>query len=185
MEIIQGNNNILSELIALANRVRDNLNKGEKPGDIENNLKESGEYNNVTIISVVEKANITFNAKTQNGPNVGDVNSHRDSLIDPEGNNIGTMIGSGWKIATLADDSVVSWYHETAETLRGNIEISGVWNSSAIWAGEWQSLFAAGVSGEVMGKIGVRQIFQAIPREKYLTLIVLLPIDQIKSFSIN
>jgi len=185
MEIIQGNNNVLSELITLANRVRDNLNKGDKSEAIEKMLARNGEYNNVTVISVVEEAHIKSNAKSQDGPNIGDVNSHRDILIDAEGNNIGTMTGNGWKITTLADDSVVSWYHETAETLLGNIEISGVWNSSAIWAGQWQSLFAAGVSGSVMGKIGVRQIYQAVPRKKYLTLIILLPLDQIKSFSMN
>ncbi|MEX5715760.1 FAD-dependent oxidoreductase [Serratia ureilytica] len=80
---------------------------------------------------------------------------------------------------------MVSWYHETAETPLGRIETAGIWNSSAIWAGQWQSLFAAGVSGDVMGKIGVRQLYQDIPREKYLTLIVLLPLDQIKSLIKN
>ncbi|MFI8417081.1 allene oxide cyclase barrel-like domain-containing protein [Serratia sp. NPDC078593] len=181
MEIMQGNNNVLSELIMLANNIRQQLFAGRQSVDIERELKEKEGYHNITIISVVERANITFNAKTESGPNVGDANSHTDQLVDERGQDFGTMTGSGWKIAALTDGSVVSWYHETAETPLGNIETAGIWNSSAIWAGQWQSLFAAGVSGDVMGKIGVRQIYQDIPREKYLTLIVLLPIDQVKS----
>ncbi|AYO38124.1 MULTISPECIES: allene oxide cyclase barrel-like domain-containing protein [Serratia] len=181
MEIIQGNNNVLSELITIGDQVRQKILSGNKPADIELALQKNEGYNNVTVISAIEMANITFNAKTKSGPNVGDANSHTDQLFDEEGRDLGTMTGSGWKIASLADGSVVSWYHETAETPLGRIETSGIWNSSAIWAGQWQSLFAAGVSGDVMGKIGVRQIYQDIPREKYLTLIVLLPIDQIKS----
>lgn len=181
MEIIQGNNNVLSELITLGNQVRGKILGGKKSAEIERVLEKETGYKNVTVISVVEIANIKFNAKTESGPNVGDANSHIDQLLDEQGHNIGIMTGSGWKIASLADGSVLSWYHETAETPLGNIETAGIWNSSAIWSGEWQSLFAAGISGDVMGKIGVRQIYQDIPREKYLTLIVLVPVDQIKS----
>ncbi|AUO04345.1 hypothetical protein C0558_22140 [Serratia marcescens] len=181
MEIIQGNNNVLSELIALGDYVRQLISSGKEGNDIEHILATKDGYNNATVLSVIEMANITFKAKADNVPNVGDANSHIDRLVDKQGHDIGTMKGQGWKIASLPDDSVVSWYHETAETPLGRIETAGIWNSSAIWAGQWQSLFAAGVSGDVMGKIGVRQLYQDIPREKYLTLIVLLPLDQIKS----
>ncbi|MGP0854664.1 allene oxide cyclase barrel-like domain-containing protein [Serratia sp. CY84636] len=181
MEIIQGNNNVLSELITLGDYVRELIGSGKSTAEIERVLASKDGYKNVTILSVIEMANITFNAKTNNAPNVGDANSHTDLLVDQQGRDIGTMKGQGWKIASLSDDSVISWYHEAAETPLGRIETAGIWNSSAIWAGQWQSLFAAGVSGDVMGKIGVRQLYQDIPREKYLTLIVLLPLDQIKS----
>ncbi|CAI1667415.1 Uncharacterised protein [Serratia marcescens] len=181
MEIIQGNNNVLSELIMLGDYVRELIGSGKSTAEIERVLASKDGYKNVTILSVIEMANITFKAKTNNAPNVGDANSHTDLLVDQQGRDIGTMKGQGWKIASLPDDSVISWYHETAETPLGRIETAGIWNSSAIWAGQWQSLFAAGVSGDVMGKIGVRQLYQDIPREKYLTLIVLLPLDQIKS----
>ncbi|HIB1631528.1 TPA: allene oxide cyclase barrel-like domain-containing protein [Salmonella enterica subsp. enterica serovar Muenchen] len=180
MEIIQGNN-ILSELILLGDYVRQLIKKGRQIAEIENDLKKEKGYENVTIFYVIEMANIKFKAKANDSPNVGDVNSHADILVDYQGHNIGTMNGQGWKIASLPDNSVVSWYHETAETPQGRIEIAGVWNSSAIWAGKWQSLFAAGVSGDVMGKIGIRQIYQDIPRKRYLTLMVLLPLEQIQN----
>lgn len=183
MEIIQGNNNVLSELIMLANWVRAELDKGLAVSDIEKTLASNKGYKNATVISVTEMANINFNAKTQNGPTVGDANSHVDQFIDDQGKSAGTMTGSGWKIAALADDSVVSYYHETAETPQGRIETSGIWNSSAIWASQWQSLLAVGVSGDVMGKVGVRQLYQEIPREKYRTLLVLVPLDQIKTLT--
>ncbi|OKB68341.1 hypothetical protein BHU62_02405 [Serratia marcescens] len=181
MEIIQGNNNVLSELITLGDYVRQLMNASKDATEVERILESNDGYKNVTVFSVIEMANITFKAKTDNAPNVGDANSHTDLLVDKQGRDVGTMKGQGWKIASLPDDSVVSWYHETAETPLGRIETAGIWNSSAIWAGQWQSLFAAGVSGDVMGKIGVRQLYQDIPREKYLTLIVLVPLDQIKS----
>lgn len=183
MEIIQGNNNVLSELIALANWVRAEIDKGISASEVEKLLVLNKGYKNTTVISVVEMANINFNAKTKNGPTVGDANSHVDQLIDNQGASVGTMTGSGWKIASLADSSVVSYYHETAETPQGRIETSGIWNSSAIWASQWQSLLAVGVSGDVMGKVGVRQLYQEIPREKYRTLLVLVPLDQIKSLN--
>ncbi|WJV63931.1 hypothetical protein PCO86_08070 [Pectobacteriaceae bacterium CE70] len=185
MEIIQGNNNVLSELITLANWVRAEIDKGIAPGEIKIKIFKERGYSDVSIISVTEIANINFNAKNTHGPSVGDQNSHTDFFIDHKGHHAGTITGSGWKIAELANNSVVSYYHETAETLLGRIETSGVWNSSAIWAREWQSLLAVGVSGELMGKIGVRQLFQEVPREKYFTLIVLVPINQIKSSLCN
>lgn len=181
MEIIQGNNNVLSELISLTNWVREEIEKGAGINDIERDLALNHQYGNVTIVNVTEMANINFNAKTKSGPTVGDANSHVDQFIDESGNQVGSMTGSGWKIAALPDNSVVSYYHETAETAVGRIETSGIWNSSAIWASQWQSLLAVGVSGDVMGKIGIRQLFQEIPREKYRTLIVLVPLNQIKS----
>ncbi|MCS3605642.1 allene oxide cyclase barrel-like domain-containing protein [Erwinia rhapontici] len=183
MEIIQGNNNVLSELIALANWVRAEIEQGSSVTEVEHSLAENKGYANATVISVVEMANIHFNAKTNSGPTVGDANSHVDHFIDERGELAGTMTGSGWKIAALADNSVVSYYHETAETPQGRIETSGIWNSSAIWASQWQSLLAVGVSGDVMGKVGVRQLYQEVPREKYRTLLVLVPLDQIKKLT--
>lgn len=184
MEIFQ-DNNILSELIVLGNNVRQLIEDGKDIAEIENVLEINNGYKHVTVLYVTEIANIKFKAKTNSSPSIGDVNSHTDLLVDYQGNNIGTMSGQGWKIASLPDNSVISWYHETAETPKGKIETAGIWNSSAIWAGKWQSLFAAGVSGDVMGKIGVRQIYQDIPRKKYLTLIVLLPLAQIRSLTKN
>lgn len=181
MEIIQGNNNVLSELIALASWVRAEIGKGFSVSQVEGLLASNKGYANATVMSVVEMANINFNAKTKNGPTVGDANSHMDHFIDDRGEPAGTITGSGWKIAALADNSVVSYYHETAETPQGRIETSGIWNSSAIWASQWQSLLAVGVSGNVMGKVGVRQLYQEIPREKYRSLLVLVPLDQIKT----
>lgn len=184
MEMLQGNNDILSELITLANSVRAELDKGVNSETIKINLQEEQGYLNVSIISATEMANISFNAQDNLRPTVGDHNSHADILNDQQGYRIGTISGSGWKIAGLADDSVVSYYRETAETPLGRIETSGVWNSSAIWARQWQSLLAVGVNGDVMGKIGVRQLFQEVPRERYFSLFVLVPLSEIKCLSL-
>jgi hypothetical protein len=184
MEIIQGTNSVLSELITLANEVRAELDKGVDIESIKSNLEKKQGYLNVSIISATEEANIRFNARNNYEPTIGDHNSHTDVLFDKQGERSGTINGSGWKIAGLADNSVVSYYRETAETPLGCIETSGIWNSSAIWARQWQSLLAVGISGDVMGKLGVRQLFQEIPREKYFTLFVLVPINEIKSLSL-
>lgn len=97
MEIIQGNNNVLAELITLGDYVRELISSGKDTAEIERVLASKDGYKNVTILSVIEMANITFKAKTNNAPNVGDANSHTDLLVDQQGHDIGTMKGQGGK----------------------------------------------------------------------------------------
>lgn len=59
MEIIQGNNNVLSELIALGDYVRQLISSGKEANDIEHILATKDGYNNATVLSVIEMANIT------------------------------------------------------------------------------------------------------------------------------
>ncbi|KNB50308.1 hypothetical protein AC230_23785 [Streptomyces caatingaensis] len=124
---------------------------------------------------LAEHADIRFHvAGTPAGPTVGDHNSHTDKLADASGTVLGTITGSGWKIYERPSDGhVLSYYREEIEFADGTIQTSGWMDSTAVWAGEWQTLHAVGTGGAYLGLIGVRQIRQEIPRELFRANIVL------------
>lgn len=179
MSSIKGD--LMSCLVKLANFARIQLDSTK---NLEKTLEIVAKYighDRIVIISAFELSNIEYKAILDDRPSVGDVNSHTDLWTDDCGNEIGSVYGEGWKISKLGDD-IISYYKETANTKFGRIETSGIWNSSAIWNKKWQSLFATGVSGEVAGMIGVRQIFQELPRQHYRAFVLLIPIDKIDEY---
>jgi hypothetical protein len=169
-------NDMMSALVRLANLARTALStSGEEENARETVTKLVG-HDHVVIISALELSDIKFQAKLLDQPSVGDVNSHRDRWVDDNGHEIGNVCGEGWKIACFGQD-VISYYRETAETRLGRIEIAGMWNSTAIWQKQWQSLPAMGVSGEITGMLGVRQLYQEIPRQRYRAFVLLVPLE--------
>jgi hypothetical protein len=166
---------MMSTLVGLANLARAEIEAGASLDAAKQLIADRIGNPNVVLLSLLELSEIQFKAKAEDRPSVGDVNSHDDRWLDDQGVEIGTIRGEGWKIATLGED-IVSYYHETAETIYGRIETSGIWNSSAIWRRGWQSLFATGVSGDVTGMFGVRQLFQEVPRTRYRAFVLLIPI---------
>lgn len=175
------NGDLMSCLVKLANFARIQLDSTK---NLERTLEIVAEcigHDRIFIISAFELSNIEYKAILDDRPSVGDVNSHTDLWTDDCGNEIGSVHGEGWKISKLGDD-IISYYKETANTKFGRIETSGIWNSSAIWNKKWQSLFATGVSGDVAGMIGVRQIFQELPRQHYRAFVLLIPIEKIDEY---
>lgn len=168
-------NDLMSTLVGLANLARTKIEAGASVDEAKRLVAEQIGNPNVVILPLLELSEIKFKAKAEDRPSVGDVNSHDDRWLDDQGVEVGTIRGEGWKVATLGED-IISYYHETAETVYGRIETSGIWNSSAIWRRGWQSLFATGVSGDVTGMFGVRQLYQEVPRERYRAFVLLIPI---------
>ncbi|CAM3822690.1 allene oxide cyclase barrel-like domain-containing protein [Xenorhabdus thuongxuanensis] len=168
-------NDMMSGLVQLANLARTELETSSAPEKAREAIARCLGHDRAVIISMLELSDIKFQAKADDRPSVGDVNSHTDRWIDDDGNEVGIICGEGWKIARFGED-IISYYRETAETKLGRIEISGIWNSSAIWQKQWQSLFATGVSGEVAGMFGVRQLFQEVPRQRYRAFVLLIPL---------
>lgn len=167
---------MMSNLVGLANLARAQLNLPDGLNKARQIVAERIGTDRLVILSLLELSDIQFKAQADDRPTVGDVNSHVDRWVGDDGVEIGTISGEGWKIASLSQD-VISYYRETADTRFGRIETAGVWNSSAIWGGRWQSLLATGVTGEVTGMIGVRQLYQEVPRERYRAFVLLIPID--------
>ncbi|AGK50879.1 hypothetical protein BTI_5244 [Burkholderia thailandensis MSMB121] len=167
---------MMSSLVALANLARAQLGQPDGIETARQAVAERIGHDHMVIIPAVELCEIKFKAQADDRPSVGDVNSHNDRWVGDDGDELGTICGEGWKISRL-DDDVVSYYRETAETKFGRIETAGIWNSSAIWQGRWQSLFATGVSGEVAGMFGVRQLYQEVPRLRYRSFVLLIPIN--------
>lgn len=167
---------MMSSLVGLATLARAEMAQSGGIDKARQTLAERFGLGRVVIISAVELCEIRFKALAEDKPSVGDVNSHTDRWIDEDGAELGTVHGEGWKIASLGQE-VISYYRETATTGLGRIETSGIWNSSAIWNGRWQSLLATGVTGEVTGMFGVRQLYQEIPRERYRAFVLLIPIE--------
>ncbi|KVD82535.1 hypothetical protein WS62_23140 [Burkholderia sp. ABCPW 14] len=170
------NNDMMSTLVGLANLARVRLNEGAGMKAARQTIAERIGNENVVLIPALELCDIKFKAEADDRPSVGDVNSHTDRWIGDDGAELGTVRGEGWKIASLGQD-VISYYRETADTTLGRIETSGIWNSSAIWQSRWQSLFAAGVSAAVTGMFGVRQLYQEVPRVRYRSFVLLIPIE--------
>lgn len=128
----------------------------------------------VVRVGLAEHADIQFHAATTTGPTVGDHNSHMDRLMDAQGTAAGTITGSGWKVYQRPDDGhVLSYYREEIELPDGTAQTSGWMDSTAVWAGEWQTLHAVGTSGALLGLVGVRQIRQEKPRELFRANLVL------------
>ncbi|WP_226383252.1 allene oxide cyclase barrel-like domain-containing protein [Burkholderia mayonis] len=167
---------MMSTLVGLANLARARLNEGAGMKAARQTIAERIGNENVVLIPALELCDIKFTAEADDRPSVGDVNSHTDRWIGDDGTELGTVRGEGWKIASLGQD-VISYYRETADTTLGRIETSGIWNSSAIWQSRWQSLFAAGVSAAVTGMFGVRQLYQEVPRVRYRSFVLLIPIE--------
>lgn len=119
-----------------------------------------------------EHANISFHAASTEGPTVGDRNTHVDELFAGS-HRAGTITGSGWKVVDSADEHVWSYYSEEVVTDEGTIQTSGWMDSTVVWAGQWQTLHAVGTSGRYLGLVGVRQIRQIEPRERFQANIVL------------
>ncbi|MDF3293937.1 allene oxide cyclase barrel-like domain-containing protein [Streptomyces silvisoli] len=124
---------------------------------------------------LAENADIRIHSAASSArPTVGDRNSHSDKITDASGRVVGTITGSGWKVYERAHDGhVLSYYREEIEFADGTVQTSGWMDSTAVWAGEWQSLHAVGTGGAYLGLIGVRQIRQEIPRELFRANIIL------------
>ena len=167
---------MMSNLVSLADLARAQLDLPDGFNKARQIVAERVGTDRIVMLPLRELSDIQFKAQADDRPTVGDVNSHIDRWIGDDGVEIGTISGEGWKIASL-DKDVISYYRETADTRLGRIETAGVWNSSAIWQGRWQSLFATGVTGEVTGMIGVRQLYQEVPRERYRAFVLLIPIE--------
>ncbi|MDN7671431.1 hypothetical protein QZM22_02570 [Burkholderia oklahomensis] len=167
---------MMSTLVGFADLARARLDAGAGMETARQTIAERIGNENVVILPAIELCDIKFKARADDRPSVGDVNSHTDRWIGDDGTELGTVRGEGWKIASLGRD-VISYYRETADTTLGRIETAGIWNSSAIWQSRWQSLFATGVSGAVTGMFGVRQLYQEVPRIRYRSFVLLIPIE--------
>lgn len=171
------NNEMMSSLVKLANLAREELSATGSEQQARDVVTKIIGHDHFVMLNLLELSEIKYQAEKDDQPSVGDVNSHTDRWLDDSGREIGTISGEGWKIAQFGED-IISYYRETAETALGRIEVAGLWNSSAIWQKQWQSLPATGVSGDVTGMFGVRQLFQETPRKRYRTFILLLPLER-------
>ncbi|MCO1581924.1 hypothetical protein M8C13_39865 [Crossiella sp. SN42] len=127
------------------------------------------ETESLVLLDLTEDVDLRYHAVNPPGPGLGDHNTYDSVVTDAEGTAVCTIAGAGWKVLERSSDGHLMAYYQETITFPdgGEVRTSGWIDVQAILEGRWQSLYAVGTRGSLMGLVGTRELRGEIPRKRF------------------